>query len=263
MKTLRAYLRVIRMAAELAVRRTATDLFVLFSILVQPLLIALLALLMLQGKSENYGIFVVVGGGLAGLWSTLLFVSGNTISHERWTGTLEGLVGVPTPIWVVVLGKVLAHVLQSLSSMVLAYALASLILGYPLVVGQPLWFALSCLAIVVSFVSFGMMLSTLFVLNAEVQRFNNALEYPIYMLSGFLFPVLLLPDWTTPLSYMLAPYWAARALHSTAAGEATLASMSVDWGLMLLLGAVYAAIAAWLFRVILEKARREATLGFQ
>lgn len=263
MKTLLSYLRVIYLAGEMALRHAATDAFVIFAVFIQPLIIAVLGLFMLQDKGGNYGMFVVVGSGLTGLWGGLLWMSGSAMTNERLTGTLEGLVGVPTPIWVVVLGKNLAHVLQSLISMVLAYALASLIFGYPLVVEQPGLFAVSCALMVISFVCFGLLLSPLFVVNAEAHRIRNSLEYPIYILCGFLFPITLLPGWTTPLSYLLAPYWAARALHATAAGGATLDSLTTDWGLMLLLGLVYALISAWLFRVMLDKARRDATLGFQ
>jgi ABC-2 type transport system permease protein len=263
MKRVRDGLRVVLIAGEVAVRHAATDGFVLFAVFIQPLIIAVLGLFMLRGKGGDYGIFVVVGSGLTGIWSSLLFVSGNAITHERWTGTLEGLVGMPTPLWQVVLGKNMAHVVQSLGSMVLSYALASLFFGVPLTIAQPLPFAVSVLFLVVSFVCFGLLISPLFVVNPDVQRFQNGLEYPIYILSGFLFPILLLPGWTNPASYALAPYWAARALHSTAAGEATLASLGVEWGMMLGLGLVYILISSWLFKRTLEKARRDATLGLQ
>ena len=205
MKKLRQSLRVIRLAAEMAMRHAATDSFVIFAVFVQPLIIAILGLLMLRDKGGDYGIFVVVGSGLTGLWSSLLFVSGNAITRERWSGTLEGLVGVPTPLWLIVLGKNLAHVLQSLGSMVLAYTLVSVLAGYPLTIQQPLEFGLSIIFIVMSFVSFGLLLSPLFIVNPDVQRFQNALEYPVFILAGFLFPILLLPGWTNPLSYVLAP----------------------------------------------------------
>lgn len=247
----------------MAMRHAATDSFVIFAVFVQPLIIAILGLLMLQEKAGDYGIFVVVGSGLTGLWSSLLFVSGNAITHERWTGTLEVLVGVPTPLWLVVLGKNLAHVVQSLGSMVLAYALVSILTGYPLTIQQPLLFAVSTIFIVISFVCFGLLLSPLFIVNPDVQRFQNALEYPVYILAGFLFPILLLPGWSNPLSYILAPYWASVALQSAAAGEATFSSLLFNWGMMLLLGAVYLLISSILFRRMLEKARNDATLGFQ
>ncbi len=261
--SLRARLRVIMLAGEMAMRHAATDAFIVFAVFVQPLIIAVLGLFMLRERGGDYGIFVVVGSGLTGLWSSLLFVSGNAITHERWTGTLELLVGMPTPLWLVVLGKNLAHVIQSLGSMVLAYAVASLLFGYPLTIAQPGLFALSMLLIIVSFVCFGLLLSPLFIVNPDVQRFQNGLEYPVFILAGFLFPILLLPGWTNPLSYALAPYWAARALHSAAAGEATAATLWVDGGMMLLLGLIYVIISAFFFRRLIDKARRDATLSFQ
>ncbi len=263
MSSLRQSIRTIGLAAEMAMRYTATDGFVIFAVFLQPLIIAVLGLFMLRERGGDYGIFVVVGSGLTGIWSSLLFVSGSAITEERWTGTLETLVGVPTPLWVVVLGKNSAHVLQSLGSMVLAYVLASLMFGYPLTVAQPGLFGTSALFIVLSFVCFGLLLSPFFVVNADAHHFRNGLEYPVYILCGFLFPIALLPNWTTPLSYLLAPYWAARALHASAAGTASFPGLLMDWGMMVLLGALYVVASSWLFRRTLEKARRDATLGFQ
>jgi ABC-2 type transport system permease protein len=263
MKRLYSALHVVALAAEMGIRHSATDAFVIFAVFIQPLIIAVLGLFMLRERGGDYGMFVVVGSGLTGLWSSLLFVSGNAITRERWTGTLEALVGVPTPLWMIVLGKNLAHVVQSLGAMVLSYILASFLFGYPLSIGQPVPFLLSLVFIVISFVSLGLVLSPLFIVNPEVQHFQNGLEYPVYILAGFLFPILLLPNWTNPLSYALAPYWAARALHSAAAGEATWTSLSVDWGMMLLLATIYVLVSALLFQRLVEKARRDATLDFQ
>lgn len=61
------------------------------------MMIAVLALFMLQGKGADYAMFVVIGSGLTGLWSSLLFVSGNSINVERWIGTLETLVACRLP----------------------------------------------------------------------------------------------------------------------------------------------------------------------
>src|SRR3990172_9520000 len=119
------------------------DSFILFAILVQPLIIALLALFMLKDTAANAAMFVVVGSGLTGLWSSLLFVSGNSINVERWSGTLESLVAVPTPFDVIVFGKNLANVFQSLLSMVVAYLLAAIFFGYSLGLTQPLLFLVS------------------------------------------------------------------------------------------------------------------------
>jgi ABC-2 type transport system permease protein len=182
------------------------------------MLIAVLALWMLKDREAGNAIFVVVGSALTGLWSSVLFVCGNSITQERWTGTLETLIGLPTPISVIVFGKNLAFTVQSLLSMLVSYLLAAWLFGFPLRVDQPFLFAISVVFMVISFVSLGMLIAPVFLISPAVQQWQNALDYPIYMLCGFLFPVALLPNWTTPLSYSLAPYWAARALHASSSG---------------------------------------------
>lgn len=255
-------LRVVAVSCEMALKHAATDAFIIFAVFVQPLIIALLGLYMLRARGGDYAIFVVVGSGLTGLWSSLLFVSGGALNQERWIGTLESLVGMPTSLEVIVFGKNLAYVTQSLGSMVLAYALASILFGTPLTVAQPLVFFVSIGFTTISFVCFGLLLAPMFVANPDIRNFVNALEYPMYILAGFLFPIALLPGWTTPLSYLLAPYWAAEALHAASAGTATLATLTLDWGMMLALGAAYVLVGRWLFRVFLRKARQDATLDF-
>jgi ABC-2 type transport system permease protein len=149
-----------------------------------------------------------------------------------------------------------------MGSMVLAYALASLLFGTPLVVAQPIAFLISIVFTMISFVCFGLLLAPMFVANPDIRNFVNGLEYPMYILAGFLFPIALLPGWTTPFSYVLAPYWAAEALHAASAGSGTLSALALDWGIMLLLGAIYVLIGRWLFRAFLRKARQDATLDF-
>ncbi len=257
------YFRAAAAAFELALRSNLTDSFVLFAIVVQPLIIAILGFWMLRDTGGDYVIFVVVGSGMTGLWSSLLFISGNSITRERWTGTLEILVGQPTPIPVIIFGKNLAHVSQSLLSMIGSYFLAALIFGFALHVTQPFLFGISLVLTVISFVCFGLIIAPVFVMNPSVQQWQNAIEFPIYILAGFLFPIALLPEWSTPLSYILAPYWAARALHGTSSGNAPFSEIALSWGMMLLFSILYILLSRILFRVMLRKARVDATLGSQ
>jgi ABC-2 type transport system permease protein len=259
----RAYLRVVARTAEMTFRQNVFDSFIIFTVLVQPLVIAILALWMLRERGGNYAIFVVVGSGMTGLWSSLLYISGNSINWERWTGTLEMLVGQPTPIYWVVFGKNLAHVSQSLGSMIVAYVASSLLFGYALTIEQPLTFLIALAFTVLAFVCFGLIIAPIFVLNPAVQRWQNGLEFPIYILSGFLFPIALLPGWTTPLSYILAPYWAARAMHGASSGTAGLGEIAFSLTMLSAFSLLYVLLSRKLFSALLVKARRDATLGMQ
>lgn len=259
----KTYGRAILAVAEMTFRHNVMDAFIIFTVLVQPLLIAIMAMWMLGDKGPEMAVFVVVGSGMTGLWSSLLFVSGNSINVERRSGTLETLVGVPTPLEVIVFGKNLADVTQSLVSMVASYLLAALLFGFDLSIQQPLLFIVSLLLAVVAFISFGLIIAPVFVMNPAVQQFQNALEFPVYILSGFLFPIALLPGWTTPLSYLLPPYWAARALHVTSSGTGALPEVLLCWGMMLLFSLVYFFLSSRLFKLMLVKARTDATLDME
>ena len=255
-------LRPMLLSAEMALRQQATDSFVLFAMVFQPIIIAVLALWMLRDKGAQNAIFIVIGSGMTGLWSALLFMGGNSITMERWTGTLEELTGAPASMHTIVFGKNLASVGQSLLSMVAAYALAAIFFGYPIRVANPGLFAVSLALTVVAFIAFGMILSPLFLLNPQVQDFQNGMEFPVYILSGFLFPIALLPGWTTPISYILPTYWAAQAAHLSAEGGAV-GGIYFAWAMLLILAAVHLAISGWLFRLVLRKARVDATLGLE
>ena len=249
--------------AEMTLRHLLNDSFVLFGIIVQPIIIATLALFMLKDTATNAAMFVVVGSGLTGLWTGLVFVSGNSITTERWQGTLETLVGVPTPFEVIVFGKNLANVTLSLLSMVVAYLLAALLFGYSLSADQPMLFLTSLLISVFGFISFGLTIAPLFIMYRSVQQWQNTMEYPVFILAGFLFPILLLPNWTIPISYILPPYWAAVALHGTSTGNAPIEQTLFAWGMILVFSIFDLFIASRLFKVMLYKARVEATLDVQ
>ena len=262
-RILAKYWRTILIVAEMNIRQQMTDGFILFTVLFQPIIIALLGLWMLKDKGPDAAMFVVVGSGLTGLWSSLLFISGGSLNAERWSGTLETLVAVPTPFEVIVFGKNLGNVAQSLVSMVLGYFVAAFAFGYSLEIQQPLLFVVSILLSVIAFISFGLIIAPIFVMNPGVRAWQNAMEFPVYVLCGFLFPIALLPGWTTPVSYLLPPYWAAVALHGTSTGDATFNATLSAWGMLLLFSLIDLLIASRLFKLMLYKARADATLGME
>ena len=263
LRMLLKYWRTILVVAEMNFRQQMTDGFILFTVLFQPIIIALLGLWMLKDKGVDAAMFVVVGSGLTGLWSSMLFISGNSINAERWTGTLESLVAIPTPFEVIVFGKNLANVVQSLLSMVLGYFTAAFAFHYSLTIQQPFLFVISVILSVIAFISFGLIVAPIFVMNPGIRAWQNAMEFPVYVLCGFLFPIALLPGWTNPVSFLLPPYWAAVALHGTSTGGASLNATFFAWAMLLVFSLADLLIASRLFKYMLYKARADATLGME
>jgi ABC-2 type transport system permease protein len=164
---------------------------------------------------------------------------------------------------VIIFGKNLANVFQSMLSMVVAYLLAAIFFGYSLGFTQPLLFFVSLVLSLFAFISFGLTIAPLFVMYRSIQQWQNAMEFPVYILAGFLFPIALLPGWTTPISYVLPPYWAAIALHGTSTEFAPLNQVLFAWGMMVLFSIIDLFIASRLFKFMLYKARVDAVLDIQ
>lgn len=229
----------------------------------QPLLVALLAIYMLRDTQGFQAIYVIVGSAMAGLWSGTLFFGTDNVETERWRGCLEGIIGSPTHLAIVIFAKTLANTTIAFSSMLFSYPLASLLLGYRLTIAYPSLFAVSLLLTLLALMSLGMVIAPIMSVRPGARVWANAFEFPVYIIGGFLFPVSLLPAWTTPISYALAPYWAARALHASSSGGVPLNDVFISWGVLIGSSIIYWFISAWLFRVLLKRAKEEATLGLQ
>ncbi len=256
-------LRVIRTAFLMHLRQMAVDNMVIFIIVVQPLFIALLAIYMLRDSPGFAAIYVIVGSGMTGLWSGTLAFCSNSILDKRHLGTLESIIASPTHLMTVIVGESLANVCLSLVSMFLCYPFAALLFGYSLSIADPLAFGISLLVAIVALLSAGMLLTSLFGLTPGSEIWVNAMEFPMYIIGGFLFSIALLPAWMTPISHALTPYWAARALHASSNASASLEDIVLSWGMVLGLSIVYWLISAWLFRIMLRRSRRDATLAWQ
>jgi ABC-2 type transport system permease protein len=242
-------------------REIAVDSFFIFCVIVQPVLVALLAIFMLRDTEGFQAMYVVVGSALTGLWTGTVYLGSFTVSSERWAGTLEEIIGSPTPLATISMAKTLANAVMSLSSILLSYPLAAFVFGYPLSIARPLLFVVSLLLTLLAMVSLGMVIAPVMSLRLGATVWVSVMEMPIYILAGFLFPIAMLPGWTRPISYVLSPYWAARALHATSTGTAPLSEILLSWGLLVASSVVYWFISAWLFRALLRRATEDATLG--
>ncbi|HTJ62062.1 MAG TPA: ABC transporter permease [Candidatus Saccharimonadales bacterium] len=254
-------LRVARVAAELQFKEVAVSGFLLFGALVQPFFIGVMTMFMLRHRPDFDPVYVVVGAALSGLWSVLLFAGSSAISHERSLGTLELVVAAPASFFVVYGGKIAGTLAFSLVSVLLSYAIGAWLFGYPITVADPVGFAASLVLALVALWSTGMLFAPLGILWRTVGRFLGLMEYPIYSLSGFLFPILLLPGWTLPVSYLLPPYWAALALHASARGELDLVGLAEVWAVLLFTAVVLMLVSSRLFRAVLQRARRAGSLA--
>jgi ABC-2 type transport system permease protein len=247
----------------------ASEFFILTAIL-QPVIFASIAFFLFQAGGDAAGehtlLYAALGTGMMGVWSTTLFGCGGAIQWHRWEGTLELLVAAPSRYDMVLLGQTLGASAFGFYSILATIGWGMILFGMPLNADYPLLLPLALLVSIVSLGCLGMLLGTSFVLYRHANALSNLLEYPIWIVTGLVVPLALLPGWLGPISWVLAPTWAMEAIRGSAmadgpsllaGGEPPLLAM----GLCLALAVVYYLIARRVLRFVLDKARRDATLA--
>lgn len=224
-----------------------------------PIVWATLAYLMFRaGSGPEPLLLASLGATVMGIWSVTTVGAADAIQRQRFAGVLELLVAAPAPFWAVLLPITIA------TSAIGVYSLASTLLwgrflfGIPLHLEHPLLFVLAIPPAIVSIGLLGFLLSSVIVRFRAGWAVGNMLEYPVWLVTGLLIPVAVLPGWVEPLSWALAPTWGMHALRDAAAGGGSpLAAI----GMCVLLSGVYAVAGSLLLGRFLGSARRHATLS--
>jgi ABC-2 type transport system permease protein len=242
--------------------------------IIAPFVITMVVLLMYQEVTGPAILYAVLGGGMMGMWGNTLYASGYSIQSERWWGTIEAVLVVPSSLIWIIAGRTIWNALIGVVNGLLVLVIAVVAFGVPMDIADPFMFIVSFLMTMFSLAALGLLFSSAFVLTRQAGVLTNGLEFPIYVASGCLFPIILLPGWAHPLSMSLAPTWGIDAIREAAGFSpedsiwATVLGASPDAGFILLdlamvalLAIVYIAVAVILFRVVEKQARLTGELG--
>jgi ABC-2 type transport system permease protein len=256
---MRQLARVVGLGLVIHFKHRTRNPFDVMTTAIWPLVYASLAYFMFRAGNEPASLLVAsLGATIMGIWSVTTVGAADAIQRQRWAGVLELLVAAPAPFWAVLIPITIA------TSAIGIYSLASTLLwgrflfGIPLHLEHPLVFALAITPTIVSIGLLGFVMASMIVRFRAGWAVGNMFEYPVWLVTGLLIPVTLLPDWVEPISWVLAPTWGMRALSDSAFAAG---SPLVDIAMCLVLSAVYTVLGAMLLGRFLESARRRATLS--
>lgn len=223
-----------------------------------PLMFATATLLVYRVHDDPEAMqFAGLGAAVMGMWTCQGVIASSLLARERWAGTLELVVAAPTP-----LGRVLVPTTLALSTIGLYTVVAAIlwerwVFGLELQIASWPLFVVSVLAAALTLAQFGFFLAVTVVRYRTAWSLGAALEYPGWLLCGFVVPVAALPDWLHPLSWAIPTTWAMDAVRASAAGESPWGDIAV----CLAVGSAYAVLASYLGRWLVDSARRNATLA--
>ena len=234
--------------------------FFMLNAAILPIFYATIAYYMFRaGARSSSLLYVSLGAGMMGIWSSTLFGSGGLIQWQRWQGTLEYVIGVPARLLVVLLPMTIATASIGLYSLASTLVWGWLVFDMPFDLAHPVWFAVALPAAILALGLLGLVLASTFVLLRNANSLSNLLEYPVWLVTGLLIGLSLLPGWTRPISYVLAPTWGIKGMREAALGGDPGFAIAVCIGL----GAVYLVIGHFTLGYFEVRARRSATLALR
>ena len=134
--------------------------------------------------------FVVLGGVLLAFWQNVIYSMATQFFWDRGAGNLELFAMAPTSLAAILLGMALGGAYVSLTRAVTILLVASILFG----VGYSAAGLLPALGVFVLTIAalycLGMLLASLFLFyQREAWQLADAMQEPIYFMSGFYFPI--------------------------------------------------------------------------
>jgi len=223
-----------------------------------PLMFATAALLVYRvGGNPQTMLFAGIGAAAMGIFTSQTTSAATLMQRERRSGTLELLVAAPLSFSFVILPITLAMATMGLYSVVAVILWDWWLFDLPLHVDNWPVFVLCVLLATFTIALFGFLLSVTVVRYRTAWALGSALEYPGWLLGGFVVPLQMLPDWLLPLSWSLPTTWAIQGMRAAAAGESAWFDLAMCAGV----GLAYGLLAARLGSRLIDSARRAGTLA--
>lgn len=255
--------RLFRRQVNVQLRIRVFNLLSLSLFFFQPAIFSAVGMILARvaGQQVPNLVYTVIGGGIMGIWSGLLFTSTFDILRDRRDGVLELIVGSPTSLGMVEAIRTFANVAAGLVSMLAAVLAAVLIFGYKFDGSNLAGALFSFFLVLVGMWTMGVFLSNFLAWSRLSGTFINYLEAPVAVVCGFMYPVSILPAWMQAISMVFPIRWALQAMDASLMGEADPTRLWPVWGLSMAASLVFWLVSLGLENLVHNKIRISGELN--
>jgi ABC-2 type transport system permease protein len=213
---------------------------------------------------DEYVGFVVMGGAMTAFWMNILWSMSSQLYWEKETGNLGLYIAAPGSMMAILLGMALGGlVATSLRALVVTVA-GSLMFHVQYQIAS-FWqlFTVFVLAMIALY-GMGMMMASIFLLlGREAWHMVNLAQEPVFLASGFYFPIKSFPFWVAAAASIIPLTLgmdAMRQLVFPSGFKIGFLTVSVEIGILLVLSVVFLVAAKFLLAYMEKLAIREGRL---
>ncbi len=216
------------------------------------------------GAPADYVGFVVMGGAMTAFWLNVLWSMSSQLYWEKETGNLGLYIMAPNSLMAILLGMALGGMLATTMRALVITVLGSWFFDVNFVVTSYLLLFAVFLLTMVALYGMGMMFASLFLLlSREAWHWSNLAQEPVYLASGFYFPINSFNFWIAagasviPLTLGMD---AMRQLVFKTGPSLGFASVRLEIGVLTGLSILFLIGARWLLRHMERLAIREGRI---
>lgn len=216
------------------------------------------------GAPEDYVGFVIVGGAMTAFWMNVLWNMSSQLYWEKEQGNLALYIIAPGPMMGILLGMALGGLFATTLRAVVIILIGSLLFQVQYVIASYWQLMAIFFTCMVALYGMGMMTSSIFLLlSREAWHLANLAQEPVYLISGFYFPIKNFSFWVAAGASLIPLTLGLDAMRQLVfASGPSLGFLSVRLELAILVGlcVLFLFGAHWLLSVVEKLAVREGRL---
>ena len=215
------------------------------------------------GRSSDPAVltFVAFGAIFFTIWHLTSYRAGHALQAEFMNQTVDTMLLAPTPLAVIILGRILAIVAVAAISTPISFFVFTIVAdGVPQISNLPL-FAASILLVAVALIIVSFFFSPLYVLSGGGRGYVNAVAPFGVVFSGFLYPIDVLPVYLEPIAWVFPTSWGMDAVVQASRGGGITSGVLFDWAMAGALSVVWLLATLWMFKKVESRVRSSGMLG--
>ena len=145
---------------------------------------------------EDFVGFAVMGGAMTAFWLNVLWSMSSQLYWEKEQGNLALYIIAPNQMMAILLGMAMGGMLATALRALVIVFLGSILFNVVFAISSFLQLFLVFMLSMTALYGMGMMMASLFLLlSREAWHLSNLAQEPIYLVSGFYFPISSFPFW--------------------------------------------------------------------
>lgn len=212
----------------------------------------------------EYTGFAVLGGAMTAFWLNVLWSMASQLYWDKDQGNLEMYVVAPSPLMAVLLGMAVGGLLMTTTRATVIIVVCSLLFGVTYQITDPLLLAAVFIVTMAALYGMGMLFASVFLIaGREAWHLSNLLQEPIYLASGFYFPVKALGFWVATFASIIPLTLGLDAMRQLIfSGDPTIGFLpaTVELAILLVLAVVFITAAYFALSKLEQVGRQQGRL---